>query len=203
MRLGRYRRLFCSQLVRQAYEAASGGKLKLPTFTTRFVTSNQDFLHRIGVKAKETFAPGDIELQPDFDLVAEWGDYRVTPRLRAQDLIMTKLFEWMEEHRWRFKEDFLVRVIAWFGRLSAHFSERIKDMISSVVPKVPVNMRRRTVATVVMLHQTAQPLFEEIERLERDSLEHLGRPLHPRDVYAHMDKVRKISEGQVGYLRAP
>ena len=64
---------------------------------------NRDFVDRIGVTAKETFAPADIELEPDFDLVAEWQDYRVTSRLRLQDLLMDKLFLWMDEYDYRFQ----------------------------------------------------------------------------------------------------
>ena len=35
MRLRSYRRLFCSKLVRQAYDAASRGEVLLPTYPTR------------------------------------------------------------------------------------------------------------------------------------------------------------------------
>ena len=63
---------------------------------------NRDFLDRIGVTAKETFAPADIELEPDFDFVAEWQDYRVTSRLRLQDLLMDELFRWMDDYGYKF-----------------------------------------------------------------------------------------------------
>ncbi len=96
MQLGSYNELFCSKLIRLAFDKGSRGKIKLPTFKTRFGMKNRDFFKRIGVKATETFAPGDIEIEPGFDLVAEWQDYRVTSRMRLQDLAMTKLFEWSE-----------------------------------------------------------------------------------------------------------
>ena len=38
----------------------------LPTFTTRYDMKNRDFVDRVGVTARETFAPADIELEPDF-----------------------------------------------------------------------------------------------------------------------------------------
>ena len=65
-------------------------------FTTRLHMTNRDFFDRIGVTAEQTFAPGDIDLDPRFDLVAEWQDYRLTSTLRLQDMLMTKLLEWME-----------------------------------------------------------------------------------------------------------
>jgi hypothetical protein len=203
MRLDGYRKLFCSKLVRQAFDEASRGGVKLPTYATRLVTTNVDFLRRIGVKAKETFAPGDMELEPQFDLVAEWADFRVTSDLRLQDFIMTKMFEWMEVEGWRFKEDFAIRLVGWFGRIAANLSDRVKDLISDLVPKIPSNMRRRTIATVAMLHKTAQPLLEGLQEKERDCIARYGRQLHASEVFAHLDEVKARSGGQIGYLVAP
>src|SRR4029079_9855606 len=130
------------KLVRKAYGLASDQKYLLPTFTTRFDMKNRDFVERIGVTAKETFAPADIELEPDFDLIAEWQDYRVTSRLRLQDLLMDRLFLWMGRDAWspprrrwearrmdrvflgmeqqasRFKEDLPIKLVGIFGQLS-------------------------------------------------------------------------------------
>lgn len=203
MRLDQRRPLFCSKLVRLAYARASAGKLMLPTFMTQFNMKNRDFIDRIGVKATSTYAPGDTEVEPHFDLVAEWQDFRVTSRLRAQDLIMVKLFEWMEVHGYAFKQDWLIHLIALFGRFAAHLSEGVKDMLSSVVPKVPINMKRKTIAAVAMLHKTAEPLLEEILSLEADQIARTGRPLHPRQVYEALEKIRQRSDGRIGYLVAP
>ena len=134
--MSNYRRLFCSKLVRQAFDRASLGQFMLPTFHTRFV-QNRDFYKRLGVKARETFAPGDMDIEPHFDLVAEWQDYRVTSRLRMQDMLMTKLFEWMEHRDWRFKEDWTIRTISLLGRFSTHLSEDARALVGSVVPKIP------------------------------------------------------------------
>jgi hypothetical protein len=193
--------LFCSKLVHTAFAMASDGKVKLPTFNTRFDMTNRDFVDRIGVTARETFAPADIELEPDFDLVAEWRDYRVTSRLRLQDLLMDSLFRWMEEYGYRFKEDFATKLIGVFGRLSGRMSDRAKQLVADVIPKVPPNMSRSTIKAVAMLHRTAEPLLADLMALERRSIESHGRPLHPREVAAHLETVREQSHGRIGYLR--
>ena len=104
--------------MRAAFEEASGDRVQLPTFTTLLDMRNRDFLDRIGVTARETFAPGDIDLEPDFDLLAEWQDYRVTSDLRLQDMVMTKLLEWMEIRDLCFHESPKVRLLSLLGRLS-------------------------------------------------------------------------------------
>jgi hypothetical protein len=200
MELKGERELFCSKLVRKAFELASEGKVLLPTFTTRFDMRNRDFLDRVGVTARETFAPADIELEPQFDLIAEWQDYRVTSRLRLQDLLMDKLFWWMDEHGYKFREDLPIRLVGIFGRLSSRLSDRAKELVANVIPKVPPNMRRSTIKAVAMLHKTAEPLLADLMALERSSIERHGRPLHAREVFEHLELKRQGSRGRIGYL---
>ncbi|MCH9809295.1 MAG: hypothetical protein K0U74_16335 [Alphaproteobacteria bacterium] len=192
--------LYCSKLVRRAFREASDGQVLLPTFSTLLDMQNRDFPRRIGVKAVETFAPGDLELEPSFDIVAEWQDYRVTSELRLKDIVMDKLFEWMERDGYRFEETFRIRLISWFGRLSSYLSQDIKRMIDDVVPMVPVNMKRSAIAAIAMLHETAEPIFKELDELERERTERSGLPLHPREVRQILDRMREAQGARIGYL---
>jgi hypothetical protein len=203
MRLGGRRKLFCAKLVQQAFLDASGGKVVLPAFKTRFDQRNRRFLRAIGVKAKETFAPGDLDLDPQFDLVAEWQDYRVTSALRRQDMIMTKFFEWMEERGWRFRETPLIVLVSILGRFSSYLSEEAKNLIASVVPKVPRNMSRSCIATIAMLNKSAEALLPPLKNLEEDEVRMTGRALHPRDMLAHLERLRMTSGGRIEYLAGP
>lgn len=191
--------LFCSKLVSQAFLEASDGTVKLPAFPTRLDMQNRDFFERIGVTAKTTFAPADIDLEPGFDLIAEWQDYRVTSNLRLQDMVMTKLLEWMEEGA-KFKEDGAIHLIAYLGRASSYLSDKAKNLIQEVVPKVPSNMSRRTIATIAMLHKTAEIPYRRLQTLERESIANTGHGLHPRDVLAELERMREASKGRIGYL---
>lgn len=193
--------LFCSKLVRRAYAEASDRNVVLPTFPTLLDMRNRDFMDRIGVRTIETFAPGDMELEPDFDVVAEWADYRVTGDLRLQDLVMDRLFAWMEEHNYRFRETFKIRMISMLGRLSSYLSNDIKKMIEDVVPRVPVNMSRSAVATIAMLHHTAQPLLGQLQTLDREHIAKTGLPMHPRQVVAALERIRAEQGPDIGYLR--
>ena len=202
MRLDEDKRLFCSKLVRLAYDMASEGKTKIPRYLTRIGMQNRDFLRRIGVKAQETFAPGDIDMERDFDLVCEWQDYAKTGNVRLQDFTCDKLFEWMDAYGYRFEETFLIRVVSFFGRASAFFSDRAKEVLSSVAPKVPINMKRRTVATVAMLHRTADPIYRELLAAQEEVLAAKGRPLHGLEVAEMLEQIRRREGNRIGYLVA-
>jgi hypothetical protein len=203
MELPGYKRLFCSKLVRQAFDEASSGAVMVPWFTTQLNMTNRDFFDRIGVTAQQTFGPGDIDLDPRFDLVAEWQDYRLTSTLRLQDMLMTKLLEWMELRGYVFEEDFVIRLVALLGQGSSFLSERAKTMIASVVPKVPRSMSRKTIATIAMLHRTGEDLLGPLDALEEDTIRMTGRPLHPRDIFEHLERARELSDGRIGYLVEP
>ena len=201
MRMKGRRKLFCAKLVAQAYADASRRKVQLPAFKTRFDhKTNRDFFRSIGVTAHETFAPGDIDIDPRFDLVAEWQDYRLTPLLRRQDMTMTKFFEWMETKGYRFRDDLFIRLIAIFGRLSSYMSDRARALVASSLPKVPRNMSRACVATIVMLHKSAEKVMPALEALDEDHVRMTGLPLHGTELLAHLERLRQVSGGRIGYL---
>jgi hypothetical protein len=202
MRLDNRRRLFCAKLIRLAFDKASRGALLLPTFPTRLGMKNRDFLDRIGVRADDTFAPADLDVEPGFYLVAEWQDYRETSNVRLQDFVMDKLFEWMDDPRYnyRFEETWFVWIVSLFGRLAAHLSDNAKELLSSVVPRVPINMRRKTVAAVAMLHKTAEPIYRELQDLERANIAKTGRPLIGAEIYTALEAIRAREGDRIGYL---
>lgn len=196
------RNFFCSKLVRHAFTHVSNGKYKPPSYPTEIAMKNRDFLDRIGVKADKTYAPADIDIESAFDLVAEWQDYRETSNIRLQDFTMDKLFEWMERDNMHFEETALVRIISRFGRLSSYFSEGAKQVLSGLFPRVPRNMPRKTVAAVAMLHQTAEPIYRELQETESVCVAETGRPLHGEEIFGLLEAIRAREKDSVGYLVA-
>lgn len=200
MRLDDGRNLFCSKLVRLAYLKGSDGRCVLPTYPTHIVMKNRDFIDRVGVETEETFAPADIDMEPAFDLVAEWQDYRETANIRLQDFTMDKLFEWMDRYGYRFEETTAIKLVSLLGRFSSYFSDSAKEILSSAFPRVPSNMPRKTVAAVAMLHKTAEPIYHELQQLNQQSLATTGVPAHGLDVFAALDRIRERSGNEIGYL---
>lgn len=195
---------FCSKLVRHAYQSASPEPLALPSFPTRLAMTNRDFFERIGVTATETIAPADFEMETAFDIVAEWRDPRVTSAIRMQDLLMSKLFDWMDLHGYRFRENVGMSMMALAGRMTSFMPGWAKDAIQwTGLPKIPSNMTARTIATIGMLHHTAEPMLQRLIALETDRIRTTGRPMHPREAQAELERVRELSGGRLGYLVAP
>lgn len=192
--------LFCSKIVRLAFEHASGGAFVLPTYPKRIARKNRDFLDRVGVAAETTFAPADIDMESGFDLVAEWQDYRETANIRLQDLTMDKLFEWMDRYNYRFEETSAIKLVSALGRFSSHFSDHAKQMLSSAFPRVPSDMPRKTLAAVAMLHKTAEPIYHELQHLNQQVVIETGVPMHGVDILDALDTIRARKGNRIGYL---
>ncbi|MGE0769949.1 MAG: YiiX/YebB-like N1pC/P60 family cysteine hydrolase [Hyphomicrobiaceae bacterium] len=203
MELGGYGQLYCAKLVRLAYSMATSGDYRIPTYTTRLDMKNRDFIGRIGVTAVETFAPGDIELEPEFDVVAEWRDLRVTSELRLKDMIMMKLFEWMEVYDYRFRPTLLVRLVGSSGVATARMPGFVQVLTRRFAGKVPPNMSASAVGAVAMLHWTAEELYEELRDLESRTIRQTGRQLHPRLVLDQLERMREARGRRIGYLSMP
>ena len=71
-----------------------------------------------------------------------------------------------------------------------------------MAPKVPINMRRRTVATVAMLHRTAEPIYRELLAAQNEVLAVKGRPLHGLEVAEMLEQIRRREGHRIGYLVA-
>src|SRR5439155_21794957 len=68
-------RIFCAELIRARFEecAREQGKAMapVPMFPSVFGKRNRSLLNAMGIKSERTFQPGDLEVDPRFELYAE------------------------------------------------------------------------------------------------------------------------------------
>jgi hypothetical protein len=91
--------VYCAELIRMAYSEATKGALKIPTFPSTLGKKFSETLKSVGYPpmVKSIYAPSDMDVEPSFQLVAEWRDAKATLNYRIKDQIMSKLFQWVEE----------------------------------------------------------------------------------------------------------
>lgn len=91
-----YSTWFCSETVRYAYDTASNGQIKIPKFrSTVSKFKNTNYPGSLGVTKPTLFAPYDIEVDPRFDLVAEYRHFPLLRQVRMQDAVLQSVYEWM------------------------------------------------------------------------------------------------------------
>lgn len=161
--------LFCAELVGFAYEMASNGSLTLPAYPTSLqALRDHPFLEDLGVGSSTTFSPGDMEVDPRFQLVAEWRDLRNTAESRIQDAILTSVLEWMADREYRLTHRGLAQVqldVYW------HFLRPLgigKDKLSW-------NAKKSFVKSALALQSVAELIYRRVapplqEALRQDPL---------------------------------
>ncbi len=179
--------VFCAEIVDIAFRQASGGKMRLPLFPSKMSAKNRDFLNDIGMSVQQTFAPMDMDVDPRFELLAEWRDLARTHDVHKKDAALTRMFEWMETY------DYVLVKSAW-TRFSAKVLRTLRrwPIFSDLLhDRLPTNMSARTVAATFVLGDAAGALYEAVG--EVDSAHHSSTHewLTPYQMGQELDRFRE------------
>ncbi len=176
--------MFCSEIIRYAYELASDNSYEVPMFRTSFTKLiNSDFMTDMGIKAKEAFAPADVEVDPRFKVVAE---FRTIPRLRKirmQDSILTSIFSWIEEKNYdvRFNLELSAK-----SKLA-----KTLRLLGLLEEKMQKHMPAKTVETTLKFQNITLPLEKNIMKLESEYFEKNGHSMTFKNFLAINEEMRK------------
>ena len=126
-------RIYCAELAEYAYGLA--GDSQIPAFRTSFKSfDHHSFLKELTISAENVFAPGDIEVEPSLNLVAEWRNYDATRLSRIQDVIQTKVLYWMIHDHYYLKGTFRSHVGTTVGLLGRKLFGLNSDNVPSHMP---------------------------------------------------------------------
>ncbi|MBL7543305.1 MAG: hypothetical protein JNL11_05785 [Bdellovibrionaceae bacterium] len=176
--------LFCSEVISLAYKLVAGGKYTVPKFQSPIDPKNRTFLASIGATAKETFAPADLEIDPNFDMVMEWRDYRRIHRTHIMDAILTSVYGWMDEYNYQFqppKFDLLKTSLAYKARRVPLLDRALK-----LDEKFPLNMVKSGLDAMLMLDEVANQLAAVIDKKEGGQ----GITLTPKEMLSLLEQWR-------------
>jgi hypothetical protein len=195
-------KLFCSEVVYDGYKKA-GKKLynklvDIPKFKTTFHPGIYRFLKRIGIpvnkeniKTFDTFGPGEIQFDPNFDLIAEWRNPIKIRDSRFKDAILTKIFTWMEDDGYRFRPKLghtISHSTAWLLRRSK-WARALMEKFSGtdLAEKFPLNMTVKQMNVFVVLDKVGESMYKQLELAQAKS----KRPLSFKELYLVLENYRK------------
>ena len=189
MRLEDSSELFCSELVYEGFQKAAGqGDFVIPLFQSRITPKNRDFLNRIGISVSQTFLPSDLEVDPRFEVLAEWRDLSRVANLRRIDAVLDRFYDWSEVHGYRLTRrnigSWLKKTVIWRLRRWPGFSELLKD-------RFPLNMSPSTIEAVSVLMAFGQSLLEKAQELDAQALAQRGVSLSFTELNRGLDALRE------------
>ncbi len=188
-----HRDLFCSEVVRQGYEFASAGTFLVPAFPSSFSMKNRDLLERLGITVQESFLPEDIEMDPRFDLIAEWRDFSKIGDAIRKDAIMDAIYHWMEEGGYRFHPAAKHRLKARVGKLLRNLGFMKK--------KMPTYMKVRAIEMSLMIEELMTELEEMIQDSAKRYQEETGLPYSFFQFAQELERLRKKEALKYGSFR--
>lgn len=186
MELHDHEELFCSEVAHLGFKFASEGRVIVPMFQSHYAMSNRSFYDSIGLKATESFAPSDIEVDPRFELVAEWRNLGAAPDARLKDAVLTAMFQWMETYDYRLINtpvDVVNRQLIWTLRRWPLFGVLLKE-------KLPKNMSAKTLGAMFVLNRVGTALYEQLKKADEANLAARGFHLTPKQMREVLEKVR-------------
>lgn len=173
-------KLFCAELIENAFLSGSDSKVLLPehkSLTTKFKST--PFLKNMGIEANEIFAPGDIEFDTRFDLVAEYrflGKFEPTDsipilrKVRMQDAIIQSLYNWMVADNYQFVDSWTINFKTILAKLLRYVG-LFKD-------KFPSHMPFSSLKTVMQFEDASHLLEAKLFPLEESFYNQKKHSMH-------------------------
>ncbi|MBO9667495.1 MAG: hypothetical protein J7501_11870 [Bdellovibrio sp.] len=156
-----YDKVFCAEVIRYAYDKASDGKLMVPLYrshVTKF--KGGAYPKSLGVTSDSLFAPYDIEVDPRFDLVAEWKYFPLLRQVRMQDSVFQSIYAWMPGLNYSFYPNWWITTQAYIGK-----SIRYLGFMSD---EFPTYMPIQTMESVLQFETVSKALEANLQKIEND-----------------------------------
>ncbi|MFZ4714801.1 MAG: hypothetical protein ACOYL6_13875 [Bacteriovoracaceae bacterium] len=180
----------CAEVSQVAYEKATDGEMSLPFYKNE-VTGAQPLLDHMGIKGGETYEPGDMEIDPRFELMGEFQDLRLTRDSRQKDAIMTMMFKWMDEENYVLKDSFNSKLAGGiiFNARHSIFWPLVKaafglDDFSKEIPKAMLR-------TVTLLKDIGGVMLKEVKEKDLAFEKEHGMPMNYMELYKVLEDFRK------------
>lgn len=185
-----HRTMSCAEVSQVAYEMASEGKMRIPEFPSR-LEGGQNLLDHLKLAGGETYAPGDLETDSRFELVAEFRDLALTRDSRLKDAILTQMLTWMDYEGYRLVKTGESRMAAgpiWVIR-KTFLWPFVKRMLK--VEDFSKEVPRPMLSTVMLLNGIGEKLLDYLRSSDQAHEARTGWPMTYQQLYAALDELRE------------
>jgi hypothetical protein len=109
----------------------------LPTYMSKFDTTNNLMSDILGMPISQTFAPADLEIDPRVEIVAEWRKFQDIQASRYHDMIVSKVFQWLEDGGYRFRDTGVSEALLPLFEAGTEFSKQLTAEIGALPAHTP------------------------------------------------------------------
>jgi hypothetical protein len=180
----------CAEVSQVAFELATDGKMRIPFYPNEVIGA-QSLLEHIGLTPGETFEPGDMEIDPRFELMGEFQDLRLTRDSRQKDAIMTMMFRWMDEKNYELKDNLKSKMAGGIIYNARHSALWPLVKVALGLEDFSKEIPRKMLRTVTLLKDIGGVLLKEVKEKDLAFEKEHGMPMNYMELYKALENFRK------------
>lgn len=179
----------CAEVSQVAFQMADE-KFRIPFYPNE-ISGAKSIIERLKLVEGETYEPGDMEIDPRFEIVGEFQDLRLTRDSRQKDAIMTAVFDWMENKNYELKDDMKSKMAG--GIIYSVRRTFLWPLVKKVLglddfsKEIPRNMLR----TVTLINELGAELQAELAAKDLEFEKTHGVPMSYMDFYKTLEEMRQ------------
>lgn len=199
-------KMFCSEVVSFAFKIGVfkvKGKFDLDDDVPMFKNSFHSKLNRsllreftIADSTNEIFAPGDIDIDPRFEEIAEYRDLDLTERLRITDLIFDKLFYWIEAENRKPNPKIWMSVISKLAYY-ASLNEKLKSFLAQKGLPIDSEISPQITRTVILMEMSKREFLNTIITYSNKFKFENGISPSPQKIYEKLEEIKANKSSKV------
>jgi hypothetical protein len=180
----------CAEVSQVAFKMASDQKFKIPYYPNT-IAGADSLIKRLKIAKGTTYEPGDMEIDPRFEMMGEFQDLRLTRDSRQKDAIMSALFHWMTDYGYELHDSgksFMAATVIHDVRRTFLWP-LVKKMLhlEDFSTEVPRNM----LSTVTLINQLGESLQKELKARDEAFEKAHGMPMTEVDFNKLLENMRK------------
>ncbi len=180
--------LFCSEIVSWSFSQVSQGLIQVPLIKNRVQMRKSSFVNDLEIKIEESFIPADLEIDPRFQIIAEWRDAKRINDSQEKDAILQAMYRWVDDYGYKMingssRKSKFYKHIVWYMR-------RIPLLKNAVKEKLPLNMSKKLIGFFGVLDSVGEWLQEKLHPANEASIVSRGLPLLPQEKYQYLEDLR-------------
>lgn len=184
-----YAKIFCAEAVRKVFDVVTNGKMLLPKYQMTFRNAaHSQIFKNLGISSEQTFAPVDIELDPNFTMVGEFRAVESLRVVRLRDAILSQMFSWMNQEGYELVPELFDWVKAHLGQLLNQLDTYEKI---GVGPQLQDEMTTQAILTALVLDRAVARIEETVAPAEQQYFDSRKHAMSFREIVGLIEDSRK------------
>lgn len=183
--------LFCTETASYAYEMAAAklgrNNVHLPAFATTISMKSPYILDAFDIKERLTFAPSDMEVDPNFEMLAEWRDIPRARLMHHQQAALERQFNWLDTRNYIYYED-LKTAFESKALYAARHSKLFQGLVFNLVPP---DLSKKALQAVVNVYTTSDIILAKMMALDKaQEKQSRGTLMTSQELLSNLEQLR-------------